>query len=191
MLESAIKISEERTQKIIDILCESGAYIACGYGERGYTTENGVILFNWNDCSQRLVKYLESAGYACAWLDEWIICNNGKAWRTTSNGHGWQSSYTYTNDGDIITREDEASMWIEAVIDNPRKCLPYFIDVESDGFVKFEDEQETGLHAGQDASPRDTYKRAKAVGYAYVIFKMVDSGMFDCTWQCYVKNEEE
>lgn len=186
-----MNITTKRTQHILSILEARGAEIVRQYGEPGYSAANGVILFDWNDCGTRVVKYLELAGYDCEWSDEWIICNEGKAWRTQPSHAFWQPSYIYSNDGDIITRDEDAVFWIEAVVNNPKACLPTFIDVASGGYVKFEEEQETGLRIGQDASPEDTYKRAKNAGYDYVIFKIVDTSMFELRWQCYVMKEEE
>jgi hypothetical protein len=77
---------------------------AAEYAERGYSNPSKGILFaNWNYFSNDVFRLLESYGFECEWSDEWSTCSDcGKAFRTSPDSYGWQPSYFWASDCEMV-----------------------------------------------------------------------------------------
>lgn len=106
-----MNITDKRTSIVLNALQERHDVKLCSYyGEPGYTDpENGIVFANWNNISSTLANYLESAGYGLEWSDEWMIdYNHDKAYRTSPDSYGWQSSIVLSGDCEWLTPDDGA-----------------------------------------------------------------------------------
>jgi hypothetical protein len=195
-----MNVTNGRTSRIINLLTEKyGDVEGCrGYGEAGYCDpEAGIIFANWNDISQRIQDYLELAGHELEWIDEWVIdydCD--KAYRCQPDSYHWAPSYMYTEEGEMLTPEDDLSEWVEELeltdYAQPIKPLPAFMtnkDKLADlGYIKHnEDELESGFHYGQNDSPEDIAKKLFD-NYSSVLFTMAETSQFYIKFDVYVKN---
>lgn len=183
------------------------------YGEPGYKLDNpnGFLVFGniWckerdctdDSCHSVEAHYpaefaaLEAAGAEFEWSDEWYVDSNAdKAWRTQSDCYSWQSSITVT-DGEILTPDDDLEDWVQAVVNNPRSCLPSHVGTVEQlaelGFVESECGFENGFHPGQTDDPKAIMKiiREGDPG-AEVLFQLSGVGQFDVRFCVFVKAAE-
>ena len=189
-IESAIRYLSEKHY----------AEFANEYGEPGYSNpERGIILANWNNVPKGLADWLEKLGYDLEWSDEWTIdYNHGcKAYRTAPSGYDWQSSVMVTDDGELLTPDDDAGEWINecAMTDKGQPCrvLPDRItpaDLEHAGFRLFEGDKESGFFPGQTDNPKEAAQRAFAAGALRVVFRKTEQSQFYIKWEAYAEWEE-
>lgn len=170
---------------------------ALAYGEPGYEAKLGVVMANWNHVPKRVFDILERAGWGCEWCDEWTVCGNGKAWRTQGDSYFWQPSAIVTNDGELLTRDDDASEWIAEMemtdVGHPMQVLPGWItaeDLQGAGYTLRNDAQESGFHPGQTDDPAPLARAAFAEGAQAVVFRRIENSQFYSKWQCWVKLPE-
>lgn len=168
------------------------------YGEPGYSTETGIILANWNDIPEGLCNALEAMGVSLEWSDQWIIdYNHDKAWRTGPDSYGWTPSTRVTDDGELLTPDDDIEDWIHhcGMIDrnNPARAMGAHIthdDLINAGFTLAGGEHETGLHPGQNSDPNaiagDLLERDDV---GLVVFLIRGVGQFDMQYASYVRAE--
>jgi hypothetical protein len=194
-----MNVTNKRTNIILQALQEKHDAEWCSsYGEPGYNNpENGIVFANWNNISSTLADYLEAAGYELEWSDEWMIdYNHGKAYRTSPNSYGWQSSIVLSGDCEWLTPDDGAFDVIsELACTDPAqgaRMLPPWVteqDLTELGFIKQGKERESGLHPGQTADPEEVlievFKDKTALE---VVFTGYPS-QFHTTWQAWVKYE--
>jgi len=166
------------------------------YGEPGYHDPAAGILFaNWNDISKRTADYLEAAGYELEWSDEWTIdYNNDKAWRTSPDSYEWQCQIQYTDDGEMITPDDGAQVFIEhcAMTDykQPTRAVPEWVtvaDIEAEGYQAINGYFEAGWHPGQTDDPKAIARKAFENGALSVVFRLKESSQFYVVFQGYAK----
>ncbi len=162
------------------------------YGEPGYSEPEKSILFaNWNEIPKQLQKRLETQGYALEWSDEWYVdYNNDKAYRTSPDSHGWQSSLMFSEaTGDYLTPDDNVSDWIAQCENNPHTALPSRIaaaDLEDAGYVQTSDTYENGFYPGQNDEPVKIGAKLTEAGRDYV-FQITDTGQFDVHFRVWIK----
>lgn len=190
--------NETKITQAIEWLQEKhGAEYAAEYGEPGYTNPaRGILFANWNNVPEGLADWLERCGYSLEWSDEWTICSNGKAWRTSPDSYSWEPGYILTNDGEMITREDSHSEVIEecAMTDpgHPARCIPSWIARETltdEGFELYSGELESGFFPGQTDKPEETARRAFDHGAESVVFRKVENSQFYCRFECWARFE--
>jgi hypothetical protein len=164
------------------------------YGEPGYEDPKmGILLCDWNPISHENMDMLEAEGYSLEWSDEWVIdYDNNKAYRTSPDSYDWQPSVWWNDDGQMFTPDDDASDWIDAMVDNPRMALPSRItqtDLEEAGFSKYSDHEESGLHTGMDADPKERFKEIKDRfgDDCEVVFRMTEVSQFYVVWESYAR----
>jgi len=185
-----MNITEKRTAIILEVLSNTHDMESCSnYGEPGYTDPtNSVLLANWNDVKESTQEYLEEAGFALEWSDEWMKSyEHDKAYRTQPDSHSWISSILITDDGDILTPED-ASEWIEeiAITDHaqPVRALPAHVSDDNliaEGYVlQSEDHDAQGLY-GDATDPSDIARALfdSIPDLESVAFRITSSGQFD------------
>jgi hypothetical protein len=185
----------EEAKTYIESRCPDFQY--CGkYGEPGYSDpERGVLLANWNYFTRSFLDWLESVGFDLEWSDEWTIdYNNDKAYRTSPSSYHWESSVAYTEDGELLTPDDDDSVWIEEyqMLDqgHPPKCLPSRIpdtSLEAEGFVLAFPRLESGWFPGQTDDPKEQALKLFGVGAEAVVFRKVENSQFYIVFEAWVK----
>lgn len=77
--------------------------IAESYGEPGYSSDNPIILGNWNDLDNDTCDAIEEH-CEIEWEDEWVVLydEEGQAYRTSPDGYRWQPS-TVVWKGEIVS----------------------------------------------------------------------------------------
>lgn len=195
-----MNITEARTQVIIDHVLKNGDYSE-QYGEMGYYLEGvGILFANWNDYSQRIQDYLEAAGYALEWLDQWVIdYGHSKAYRISPNSYDWVCQVTFTDDGELLTPDSPIEDWTHhfAITDHtqPIKALPSHIianQLKELEFKKLRKSKElstfeSGFHPGQDDQPENIAKVLFDQGYSEIVFKIESSGQFDIEFSAWAR----
>lgn len=202
------------TYKTIKALCERyGWRCAHEYGEPGYSssTTTAVILGNyWCRCDRvlkddgsrdlhdvahhypRIFAALEKAGVELEWEDEWTDDDAGRAWRTSGDSYGWQSSILWT-DGDLLTPDDGLDAWLEECIDDPRRALSGRVwsmgDLEGAGFVAYNGTYENGWHPGQTDNPETITREIRdALGdRVEIVFYIGSVGQFDIAFTAWTR----
>ena len=144
----------------------------------------------------RLFSILEAAGAEFHFYDEWWVdYNTGKAYRTEADSYSWQSSIMWCEDyGDFLTPDDDVSLWVDAVVNNPRSCIPAWIDdaaLADLGYVERECGYESGWY-GQEDNPEAILKAIREnEPEADVVFKLDRVEQFRVTFCTYVKSADE
>lgn len=160
------------------------------YAEPGYSNPEKAILFNnWNYFSADVTDLLEKYGYSIEWEDEWSTCEEcGKAVRTSPDSYGWQPSYFIMNDCELFCKDcvpmDE---YLESLEDKPTRALNDHVNPADYGYVKLEGDFENGFHPGQNANPREIYKRLHDAGHKRLLFNIDSVGQFDMYFSIWEK----
>lgn len=180
---------------------------ASGYAEPGCSDpECGIIAFaNWNSESHwdavakqffdtdttmpRILKVFERAGIPCEWSDEWDFCSDcDKAVRTEPDSYSWTRSYWDTGDGivcqDCVLKDPADYLaWLEG---NEDRAMKFDLDLHAAGYRKLEGDFQSGLHYGQDASPKAIADSLRKMGVERFIFKIDSTGQFDLSFSVWV-----
>ena len=192
-----------RLQKVLSGLESRGIDFssATEYGEPGYSTEKPVILFaNWNALNRFEMRAVESVA-EIEWSDEWITDDDGvKCYRTSPDCYSWQSSILWgtgyfvpvseLGEGDALLSHLEEMGFICEPGDKPRSALPSSVAesaLESIASLA-SDDNETGFHPGQNASPEKVLSALPAGRY---VARISDKGQFDVTWQFWRLKDEQ
>src|SRR5262249_11080147 len=99
---------------------------AAEYAEPGYDQpEKGILFANWNYFPRGVDSILERYGYQIEWSDEWSTCGDcGKAFRTQPDSYGWQPSYFWASDCEMLCKDCiDMESYLESLEDKPRKAL--------------------------------------------------------------------
>lgn len=189
-------MSNSKITKALEYLQNShNAEWCTAYGEPGYTDpEAGIILCNWNDVPKGLADWLEKCGYSLEWSDEWMIdYDYSKAYRTNPDSYSWESNIALTDDGEWLTRDDDAATWIEhaEITSNgqPVRCVPSWIsaaDITGAGFTLYAEGMESGFHIGMDDSPEKIARELIAQSAYRVLFQKSEQSQFYCRFAVYV-----
>lgn len=131
---------DEVADLILELLPEVA--MAQHYGEPGYPSPDRCVLFDdWNKVDREVQAVLEELGFALEWSDEWLVCDEGKAWRTSPDSFFWRPSCMITRGGEILTTDCPAHEWVdECAVTDPRQPVeqvPASVDVEGEGFSLF------------------------------------------------------
>ena len=175
----------------LTILNNIDHFTASAYGEPGHIDPTtGIIFANWNNVPSEIQDTLEEQGYELEWSDEWIICDEGLAWRTSPDSYSWSPSYRITDHGDILTLRSDIQEWIEEThcydhMQTPQ-AIPSNYDLTSEGFIKFNsDGYESGWFPGQTDDPKDILaKILEAYPNAKVCFQ-ASSSQFYASFDAY------
>ncbi len=200
-----MNITETRTETIINLLNNKHITGQCSeYGELGYDKpEKGILFANWNDISDPIKNYLEKAGFALEWSDEWEISYDwNKAYRTSPSSYDWECLIAYNDNGELLTPEDELSDWIEYAeytdhTRQPRSLRSDFArgekltELNNLGYNKINgDSYESGLHDGMNDDPLKIGAVLCKLGYDSILFIINDTSQFYITFDVYAKKEE-
>ena len=189
-------------QQLIQSMLDNTEIEACSeYGEPGYTLDNNkkAILFgDWNklDNYTNVMEWL-STNFELEWYDEWIIdYDNLKAYRTQPDGYGWQQQVRFTETGELLTPDSDASDWIEFCqvthetdLKGNLNVVPGFIedsDLLDEGFKLLNDDLENGFY-GRNDSPNKIAKDLINEGYTAVLFRLSGVGQISINFELLVK----
>ena len=174
-----------------------------GCAEMGYE-DKPVIAANWNNL-KALGNYIENAydDIELEWSDEWSYCNDCyKAIRISPDSYGWESSYVWISDCEIICHEciknDPGALIDEYKNDTDRAVPSWAYDlIEKEGFICYSPDEycktfETGFHPGQNDDPKEVAKdiESNLPGYDF-IFKINAVGQFDVEWSVFIRKQED
>jgi len=212
----------EKLQKVIDYLDRKGIYVDFypGCAEMGYLDEP-VVAGDWNIGApwvkkdgrdldkpnmERIGDYLENyCGVRVEWFDEWTNCSHcNKAVRTSPDSYGWEASFIWVSDHEIICHEcvENNQGWLDEIIDwyenQTDRAVPswFYKYLEQEGFVCYSPDEycarfETGLHEGQNDRPEKVAQdiEENLPGYDY-LFKINGVGQFDVSWSVFLRKTE-
>jgi hypothetical protein len=165
----------------------------CDYAET-YDNGGGKRVHGVELHYERLFAILEEGGVEVDFDDEWMVSYSGptaKAYRTQADSYSWQSSIMYAeNVGEYLTPDDDVSEWVEAVVNNPRMCIPAWIsdaDLSDLGYEERECGYESGWY-GQEDNPEAILDAIRDQDPdADVVFKLDRVEQFRVTFCVYVK----
>lgn len=171
------------------------------YGEPGYGDgDTKVIIFaNWNNHPMqiRVEAACREAGIEMEWSDEWYVDHdNDKCYRTSGDSYGWQTSIQYTDDGEVLTPDDDIIEWLEWAVDDPSRALnrrQFSSDqLEEAGFSKYETVDghayENGWHKGMDDDPRKIMVAIRETHpNSEVLFWIGETSQFYITFEAFVR----
>lgn len=168
-----------------------------GCSEPGYD-DKPVILANWNNIPGKVFDKLKNHGFACEWLDEWIMCDNCyKAFRTSPDSYGWEM-FGYFGDGFAVCGNcidwDE---YLESLENQSRKAVTcsLFDEFKNEITSRYDlikDEYENGFHPGQNDDPAAILKNLLENDPDGRYLFVIDSqGQFDIGFSVYKRKDSE
>jgi hypothetical protein len=178
-----------------------------GCAEHGYD-DKPMICANWNPPKmKRLGDWIEKfyhGNIEVYWSDEWTACTDcSKAVRTSADSHGWQASYVWVSECEILCCECAAKSVDDVItyyLNTKDRALPYWMQpyVEEAGFNCLESEDayctrfESGFYPGQNDTPQKCIKLAKEIlPYKFDhLFVITGVGQFDIHWAMFIKKQE-
>lgn len=192
------------------------------YGEPGYdfpadATTPMVVLGNyWCNCHKvidaegneqihdhgyhypRLWAQMESQGVQFEWYDEWAIDhNNNKAYRTTGDCYSWQSSIQITEDGEILTPDDDISEWINWAKNNHHRVItaPHIrnSDMNTAGYRQHNGEFQNGFHYEMNDDPEKITKEIRRVhgNSVDIVYRLSEASQFYIGFECWIKENDD
>lgn len=165
------------------------------FNAKRYPRDGDPELTNAETIGPRLARALERIGVETLWLDEWIRCEEcHRVFRTTANSYQWRMSGLITEDGAVICAADLTYDDIEEeYLDNPRNALTFDIDLEEQGYERFNGRYQNGWHDGMNDDPVKILERAQRDGFEG-IFKIPEVSQFYIEFELWVRprdGEEE
>lgn len=182
-----------------------------GVAEMGYN-DKPMICANWNPPKMKRIgdwieKFMGDEVHV-DWSDEWMRCEDcGKAVRSTADSYGWQASWVWVSDYEIVCHEcaekvkDDIFEYYQNCLESQSRALPSWTQpwVEDAGFKCLESEDayctrfESGFHPGQNDTPEKALKLAKEIlPYKFdYLFVITGVGQFDIHWAMFVHKVEE
>lgn len=194
-----MKHNQKKIDSALQYLADKhNAEFASEYGEPGYSNpEKGIIFANWNDIPKGLGDWLESCGFELEWSDEWHVSYNypgGRAYRTSPDSYGWESSIVYDGEGDYLTRDDSHSEIVECIAmtdkGQPAGCVPSWIDSQTlidECYELINPDLESGFFPGQTDNPDSFARAAFDKGATRVIFRKTENSQFYCRFECWAQ----
>lgn len=153
------------------------------------------VYLGEDETMPRLSRLAERAGYTIEWEDEWLICECGKAFRTSGDCYGWTMyGAVYDGDyqcGDCILEDPEA--YLESLEgDSSHAVTIDDLDLEEHGYKDINPEEsfQNGWYGGQCANPGTMASSLREAGIERFIFRIDDVGQFDCRFSCFVHEDE-
>ena len=190
---------EQKTEKLLNKLCEEGASYCGQYGEAGYSNPKKFIIFhNWNNVEQKIQDYFEAIGCELEWGDEWVIdYDHDKAYRTSPNSYSWQSQIACTESGELLTPDSSVDDWVNFckvekgdTVTNSLRDNVTESDLELLDYLKYNQESfESGLHAWQIDDPQKIVKQIfeSIENVEYVVFKLDENSQFYSKFSAFYK----
>lgn len=169
---------------------------ASEYGEPGYDAPTkGVLFANWNYFPRGIDSILERAGFAIEWSDEWTVAENGKAYRTSPDSHGWKPSIVYGEDCQEFCRDDVGDYiddYIAHLIDSPRHADMFDVDWTEYGFENMNGVFESGFHPGQNDDPKKILTEyQQRFPSKEFLFQIPSVGQFDISFTIWGRDKQD
>jgi len=191
---------EEMVERLIESKIEECEFsdTAYDYGEPGYTKnddEKPILFHDWNNYPNSLLFLMEDAGYSYEWEDEWIVNEEGIAFRTQPDKIGWEQSYFTTEDDRILSIEGNEEEYIAKHMDCVEKAISSRVDPALYGWKSVgEICHETGLYA-KNEDPEDMLEEIEETvedfESMHFLFQICAIGPFSITWKLWIKEEGE
>lgn len=182
-----------------DIWCDGkhrGKRERCKHEDR-WSREGKTKLHSIEVHYPRLFAAMEEQGIEFQWHDEWIVQHEeSKAYRVQADSYQWESSILWT-DGDFLTPEDDIELWIDEVVNNPRKCLPSHVwsneQIEEQGFEEHECGFRNGWFDGMNDDPVKISEeiRRREGEDVDILFKLSFASQFHIGFCVFVRNNKE
>jgi predicted transcriptional regulator len=169
------------------------------YAEPGYTDPAGLIFMgDWNGKGgDELVRILEVCGNAIEWCDEWATCCAcAKAVRTQADSYCWTRSYVEWS-GELTCHEcmeddDNRRAYIEEELEGDSDHADTLDwDLAGLGYVRMDEDFQSGLYGGQSASPRKIADALRERGVERFVFQIDSVGQFDARFSCWLHEDED
>lgn len=180
------------------------------YAEPGYRLDGDgpIALGDWNDkyrydrdtgertlvddTPSRLAAVLERCGWTIDWEDEYLVCDCGKAFRTTADSYSWKM-YGVIGDGEYACGDcvhDDPETWIVDLLNNDRRADTLGLDLAALGFRQIPEDEyyENGWHPGQTDDPSEIGPRMTPEGHDR-IWQIIGVGQFDVRFSMWVRPE--
>ena len=184
-------LSGASVEEVVDILKTIGliSWSAEEYGESGYLNPDKEILFaNWNYLEDDVREILEESGYSTEWDDEWIVANDGKAYRTVGNQIGWMP-YWFAYESEVYPIKGNEELFVESITNNPKNAAPEWLDLEKLGFEKAIDSDLGWYEQCKNISPKEIAdKYAKGKDY---VFQIDDLDPWCAEFSLWIKKEKK
>ena len=186
---------------------KSNIYVenANGYGEPGYTVEEGkkgILLGDWNEFDKypNIMGFIEEH-FEIEWNDEWVIDHdNSKAYRCSPDSYAWQPAHIFHNTGEVLgvdfindMNNEEFLELLETMdyLNNPKTAINLEgFDVRGEDITEkvlgHEYSANAGLYEKPDDSPSEMLKKAleeDSDGSYY--FAITGKGQFDMDFRIY------
>ena len=206
-IEAAISVQKDNQKKGYFSANAEDVQLYDGYAEPGYDGTR-VATGNWNRNSYydretrqsvdtdntmpRLSRILEKLGFECEWSDEWTTCDDcGKLIRTQADSYGWTRSYSQ-NDCDVVCLNciDPGEHLQSLEGDYAKANTIGTIDPAKHGYKRLPEDYQTGMHYGQDSSPKLVAKALEKQEIERFLFNIDDVGQFDTSWSAWVHEDE-
>lgn len=182
----------------------------CRCDKFGADYQDGSALHDIARHYPKSFELLEERGVVFEWYDEWTVDHGrhvgeypnivvtSKAYRTTGDSYSWQPSAIITDDGELLTPDDDIETWISYVVNDPHRAIPSDVytgdDLLAAGFTKHNGTFEHGWHPGQDANPEEITERVHAMHgegtVLDVVFVIDGTGQFDMAFSAYYREQE-
>ena len=195
------EVQQQLTSAIRDE-CETGNFVsnwASEYAEPGYTDPDKLIVMgDWNGKGgDELVRILEVCGNAVEWCDEWATCAEcGSAVRTKPDSYCWTRSYVEWA-GDLTSHQcisDDATKreYIEQELEGDSDHADTLDwDLAGLGYVRMDEDFQSGLYGGQSASPRKIADALRERGVERFVFQIDSVGQFEARFSCWLHEDED
>jgi hypothetical protein len=169
--------------------------------EEDIYTNKAVVVANWNNLPAALPDYINRLNIDIAYSDECLYCECGKYMNLAPGSYGWVSNFIRT-DSDIICRkciENDPSLITDNefqdnyFINNDDVALPFWTVnlIEKDGFVRYEEDYESGWHDGQTDTPESIIQDIEDIDKYERLWVIDGKGQFDIDFSLYLRKIEE
>jgi hypothetical protein len=179
----------------IEEVCQGGDFdllSPTAYAEPGYRDpKKAILLADWNRVSRTSSRWLEAAGYALEWSDEWSECGDCyRAVRTQGDSYSWKRSYAIL-DGEICCADCVAKgpgAYLASLRGDAGKVHTLdTVNLAKHGYVKVSRDFENGFHRGQDDSPNAIAAVLAGLGVEDFIFSLDGVGQFDVRFSLWLR----
>ena len=221
MSEVLDKVNEIIREELGEIDGEVITDIIIGYAEPSYGTiwthdDEVIVLGNWNpkrfvreddppltddeNIGPRLAEKLEEAGAECAWLDEWVQCDECyRAIRSVPDSYSWTMYGAFIEGGYVCAgcMKENVDSSLQEYINDHQRAVTWAngADLADAGWTQWEEldphQYETGWHDGQTDDPAKVLESIlEWKSTAEVVFLVNSVGQFDIRWSAWVKDDE-
>lgn len=142
----------------------------------------------------RLADIAEHYGVELRFYDETITDEQGRVHNTNPTSWGWIPTYKVFDCE--VWAQDEAQenleLYASMLVDDDNNADQWDIDFSSLGFIRYDEQGESGWHHGQNDTPESMRQAIEAKhGPCEIIWAIDDTGQFDVRFGAWFRKEEE